>query len=409
MSSHDEQRFDRAAWSWVEHVRTGGTTPWLRWAEADPDADHSVDALPERRLPGAAQLEVVRRLAERSAAQGADNRAGFTALADLVLGRSGPGRGLGELPLFWPGSQDGPARVGAPPVDPDRIAHEELVRVCVGVLVELLGGVRPDTRAPRAPRRWPWARQFYLAGAPVSTSQTRIALAAAGHVEGGRKPTVLVIGCGFDEMMKQVWTARVQRYGADARWGRFVAKWERLDRLPLSADLPMIAAHWADRVGRDRVHILVSGNDDAALRRTAAGILGVPVPEDAASSPFDIRRMRPAEVDVLRRVNAVLNVRAGEERRRTLRPTLVGLLSSGRTSPMLVPSANADWAGERSLKMAADLEAGGYTVHGDLQQIVCDRGSGTKEAPGGRRVLEVALGACLRLSRTTGVVQRGPQ
>ena len=47
------------AWSWVEHLRSGGTTPWAEWVR-EPAAPADV---PRGPLPGAAQLELVRRLA----------------------------------------------------------------------------------------------------------------------------------------------------------------------------------------------------------------------------------------------------------------------------------------------------------------------------------------------------------
>ena len=46
----------RRAWGWVAHLRSGGTTPWRDWAEdGDPHG---------RILPGAQQLELLRRLNE---------------------------------------------------------------------------------------------------------------------------------------------------------------------------------------------------------------------------------------------------------------------------------------------------------------------------------------------------------
>ena len=50
------------AWGWVASLRDGGTTPWAAWsAEADRTS---------RLLPGAQQLEVLRRVNLAAAAPG---------------------------------------------------------------------------------------------------------------------------------------------------------------------------------------------------------------------------------------------------------------------------------------------------------------------------------------------------
>lgn len=127
--------FARAAWSWVDHLRRGGSTPWLDWVARDAGAAAD-GTLPGDPLPGAAELELVRRLAERAPATLPP--AAFERLAEVVLSRSGPGRGLPQLPLLWPANA--PARVGAPPVDPATVPEGELVRVGVGALTDLLLG-----------------------------------------------------------------------------------------------------------------------------------------------------------------------------------------------------------------------------------------------------------------------------
>jgi hypothetical protein len=45
------------AWGWVAHLRTGGTTPWSQWQDPAPPAEQG-----GRYLPGAQQLELLRRL-----------------------------------------------------------------------------------------------------------------------------------------------------------------------------------------------------------------------------------------------------------------------------------------------------------------------------------------------------------
>ncbi|MWP67899.1 hypothetical protein, partial [Escherichia coli] len=122
--------FARAAWSWTEHLRHGGTTPWSTWLGLTHDADPPAGLTP----PGAAQLELLRTLAAQA---GPDRATALPRLTEVVLGRSGPGRGLAQQPLAWPGPLGRPP-FGAPPVDPGDVPVAELLRLGVGVLTDLL-------------------------------------------------------------------------------------------------------------------------------------------------------------------------------------------------------------------------------------------------------------------------------
>jgi hypothetical protein len=345
-------------------------------------------------LPGAAQVEFVRRLAERRTAS---RPGGFEDLADLVLRRSGPGRGLGQLPLLWPGAPASGTSghpLGAPPVDPARIPARELVRVGVGALVDLL--LREPDRASERARRWrrPWSKHFRLAGAPTTAAGVRAALAAAGHVEGGQRPEVLLFAMPFERLMGQVWSARVQR-GADVRWRTFMAKWSDKDRLPPSADLPAIARLWAERVGPGCVHVVL-GPDDRAARRTAADVLGLRVVEP--TSPPDLETLSAAGVQLMRRANAVLNVRVSADRRRGLVRRLTSLLHDEEPLRLTIPVEQQNWAQARSAQLAEQLSSGRYAVHGDLDEIVLRPPHATAHRTGGREVLDLTLATCLRAS-----------
>jgi hypothetical protein len=119
--------FEATAWSWVEHVRHGGSTPWHEWPAREhppePAARESRAPRSPGGLPGAAELELVRLLASRAPANLPPTA--FTTLADLVLSRSGPGRGRGELALPWPVSPVG-SSVDAPAGGPGAVPAEEV-------------------------------------------------------------------------------------------------------------------------------------------------------------------------------------------------------------------------------------------------------------------------------------------
>jgi hypothetical protein len=374
--------FRAAAWSWADHLRRGGTTPWLRWVT---EGRHDVPDLESRgRVPGATQLELVRRLNLRRSGSRQDPP--LQALADRALRRSAPGRGPAHLPLVWPGDLE-ERRVGAPPTDPARLSADELARAGTGLLADLLA--THDVPAPPVPdagSRRPWHRAFHLAGPPVSTEALRRSLAAAGHHEGGRRPQVVLLAEPLDVGLAQVWSTRVQ-HGAPVRWVTFAGRWARRDQLPPSTDLPSIASWWADRVGRERVHVVTG----PAVRRTAAEVLGLRTAPAAGADP---RSLSPAGVDVLRRLNRVLNVRLPEERRAARLRWVAGLLPEDPAPALDVPDRVRDWVDARARRLADDLAAGGYAVHGDLA-LVAPRHQGAPH-PRNPDVLGLVLDTCLR-------------
>ena len=101
----DGPGYAQAVWSWTEHLRAGGSTPWTAWVASGSGADAHVP--PAWDAPGAAQLELARRLAEAAPARGVAPAA-YRRLADTVLTRSGPARRRGRTAAAARGR--GPAR-----------------------------------------------------------------------------------------------------------------------------------------------------------------------------------------------------------------------------------------------------------------------------------------------------------
>lgn len=188
--------YEAAVLSWAEHLRSGGSTPW---AEFEPTGARTGE------VPGAAQLELVRLLAEKW------EGAGFDQLADRVLRRDAPGRGLPRLHVVHPEAPRGVA------VDPADVPVDELLRVGTGVLADL---------ALEAP---------------------------ALHTKPARERTRPLVAPSFDELMTRAWARRVQ-LGSGARWRAFYARWAGQDRLPPSVDLARLAG---ERRGRRRVEVYV--------------------------------------------------------------------------------------------------------------------------------------------------------
>lgn len=382
-----------AAWSWADHLRAGGTTPWAQWVTTAP---RDVPGIAGRgRIPGAAQLELVRRLAESLERPAGPD---FAALADRALARSGPGRGPAHIPLSWPGDEPGhgaaAARIGVPPTDPASLPADELARAGVGLLADLVASapappVDDDgTAGGRPGRRRPWHKAFHLAGPPVTTAAVRRSLALAGHHEGGRARDVVLLAEPLDVALAQVWSTRVQR-GAPVRWVTFAGRWARRDQLPPSTDLVAIASWWSGRVGAEHVHV-VTGPDVRRTAAAAASVLGV---SHVDTAPTDPRSLPPAAVDVLRRLNRVLNVRLPEAERSPRLRWVASRLPQDPAPALAVPERFRPWLEQRAARVAEDLVAGGYAVHGDLTGIA-PRHDGAPH-PRNAEVLDLVLATVL--------------
>ena len=383
--------YREAAWSWTQHLRSAGSTPWSAWT-GDPGQPVPGDWT----VPGAAQLELVRRLAERSELDGRL----FARLADLVLSRSGPGRGLAQQPLAWPGAT---TSFGPPPTDPGEVPLEELVRVGVGALTELLLAAPQAAVAPTSVRRRLLTRTpaFELDGSPVTTSAVRRALALAGHVEGGRDPRAVIVVEPVDQALFQAWSARAQA-GAAVRWRGFAHRWAARRLLPPSADLPALARQWADRVGADNVRLVVvpTPRSAAALVGDALGLDLAPSRRVRLAGPPPVLPLSPAAVDVVRRVNAVLDVRVAGPRRAGRRRALAAMLAAfpeGTGQTLTVPPPLRDWAREQGRRAVEELTSAGYPVHGRLTDAV-PRFQGLASHPSRAEALDLVVQACLTVA-----------
>lgn len=370
--------------AWADHLRAGRTTTWSEFL-TDPTSSGGTSTGP---LPGAAQLEVTRRLAEVDLPD-------FATLADLVLTTAGPGRGLVDVPLPWPDAAD--TRIGTPPVEPELLPPDELLRVCAGVLATLLAQEPVDTPARRS-RPWrPWRRGFTLLGAPATVQAVRSALLDHGLREGGSRTTWFVLGGPLEDLMTQRWSARV-RAGAGMRWQRMWRTAAANDRLPPAIALPTIAGHLADEFSPSRVHVVLA--EDATASLAAIGdVLGVEAGQVTAR--YDV-----LGTDLLRRVNPVLGLAVGDAARRDIVDRVWPEITDGEDSgPLATPAAHLDWAVATGERMASALSGARYAVHGDPALVVPTRRPGVRPAPDPDDVLAHALvvvGRAWRRSRERG-------
>jgi hypothetical protein len=358
----------RRAWAWVDHLRGGGTTPWGQFTD-EGEARGSL-------LPGAIQLEVLRRLNLMT-------RSSQGALADRILESSAPGRGQPDLQLAGAVAWSG---FGPPPVDPGQIKAGELVRLAVGVLAELTVDADPGpVETPRRPRRLPWRRGFHIVGNPLAGQQTREALAGAGRHSGRRRPVAVVLADDLGGMFADLWCWRV-RHGLSTPFPSWVGTWAARDVLPPPLDPAAVAARWARRVGRGNVHVVVQRHPEAEVAR----IVGARRPVDGAHAGLS-----GAACQLVRDVNGVLRVLVDADRHQHLLDTVLLPWLAEEHGPRLdVPRRHQEWVRRRAERLREELAAGRYALHGDLDLLVA--------APAGARprsdqaVLEVALRTLLR-------------
>lgn len=360
------------AWGWVDHLRSGGTTPWPAWTEPGVPGGGS--------LPGARQLEVLRRLNEA----GAPSRD----LVGRVLSAATMGRGIGELPLAGAAGEG----FGPRPVEPSELPAEDLLRVVLPLLADDLQAGEPKTglvesvpSAPPGGRRRP-GRRFRLVGDPGLAEPLRETLRAMGRPPGGPRPTVLVMGSSLDRMLAHVWAERCFDHGCPA-WEQWLARGQSVDALPPRIDLPAVAARWATEVGARRVAVVLDPQALVPLLGLAHPLVG-PAEVPAGSA------------DLARRLSRVLQLRLTDDRRRAvvndvLRPALA--VETGEIPA--VPAERWEWVERRAAAMRGALAAAGYAVHGGVDAVLPAARPGVGSEPADALALAAGIRLLLRFDQ----------
>lgn len=334
---------ERRAWGWVAHLRDGGTTPWADW--------HGEGTREGVYLPGAQQLELLRRLHLAATAQG---QRPTPRLVERVVEASAPGRGTPDLELV--GATD-ESPFGPRPVDPADLPDAELTRVATSLLAEDLvaaGARRPPEVSPLVR---PWRTRYRLVGDPWLADPAREAMVARGRPPGGRGSVVVVVGRDVATMVADAWTSRCFDEGS-LPWREWLDPFAAGHRVPPRVDLERAATTWARQVGQARVRVVL---DPSALPRLVGVRRSLPRPPVLAADA----------VDLARQVAAVLGLLVlPEQRADLLRHTLLPRLLDAPGPPLRLPAEHAAWATQRAVRMRDRMLRAGYAVHGDPDLLV---------------------------------------
>lgn len=365
----------RRAWGWLAHLRAGGTTAWTDWAGPGCEAEPS-----GRALPGAQQLELLRRL----------NGLGTPppALVERVLTASTVGRGRPDLELAGAAEE---TRFGPRPVDPTTLPERVLLDVAVGLVAEdVVAGEQPPAASSARPR--PWRRRYRLVGDPWLAAPVREHLLARGRPPGGDGALVLVLGTDLATMLRDAWTDRAFTDGGPG-WPEWLRDASRRHRVPPRVDLAAAARRWAASSGRRRVRVVL---DHERLPALVGLRRALPAAPQLSAEATELARRAAAALGLL-----VVPPRRAELLRGTLLPWLTALDGAADRSPLAVPEALHEWVVAEAERMRDALTAAGYPVVGDPDALLPRFGSGVAQ-PAESGVLELALRLLLERGSAAG-------
>ena len=212
-----------------------------------------------------------------------------------------PRRAAGGSTYPCPGRRHRAASA-APPIDPDRLPEDELIRLAVGVLVHLLPGFPPRRRPPE-PAGWPvpWRRRFRLHGSPGTVAAVRHGLLAQGLVETDWRPAHVVLARPVEVMMAEHWAGQRTR-GGTLKWTTLWRRAEAAGPCPAASTSPRSPSGspaggaspctwWSPGTRRKRPRPRVAAAPCTTLRRRRHGRPRRDRPA-AAGEPSDRRHRR---------------------------------------------------------------------------------------------------------------------
>lgn len=313
----------------MDHLLSGGTTPWSAWQDTAPPG--------RGRMPSAQHLELLRRV--NLAAGGRP----VPGMAQRLLSVPTTGRGRGDLAL----TGEAASAFGPAPIDPERLTAADVLRVAAAALARELVSAGPGAEQPAPMRRVRLVRRW------------------------GRVQRVELLAGPYDAVLADAWAVACFS-GTVPPWVRWLRRAERADGVPPRADLVRIAQHWATTVGASRVVV-----------HTSPWCSALPNPAGAGA----------AAAALARQIRLALSVSVPPEERTALLSgpllTWLGRLRGGTGRPPAVPEELAEWAATAARRQRAGLQAAGYDLVGDPDLLDPTGARGTM--PTAESALDVAV------------------
>ena len=193
---------------------------------------------------------------------------------------------------------------------------------------------------------------------------------------------VVVTARDLSQVMGSVWQQGLAK-GYDWSWDEFVAAVRDPAQGPATAgvafwlhqDLVRVLDVWEKAVPRDRVHLVIvppPGASRELLQQRFAAATRLDSDALVSGLPGANVSVGVPEAEVLRRLNAGLGGRLNERQYvSTVQKVVKPALRTRRSSPRIrLPADELGWITERATDLVAELRTRGYTVHGDLDELV---------------------------------------
>jgi hypothetical protein len=160
----------------------------------------------------------------------------------------------------------------------------------------------------------------------------------------------------FDDFMERLDDAPARWYGRDQDLRRVLRRWQR--------GLPS-----------ERIHLVTvppSGSSHDLLLHRMAGALQVSVADLDSSSARRNRSLGRAEIELMRRSNDASHRSELPKRLQRMLTRVLGnqVLATSGSEPLIMAPSHLDWARARSAEIVTSLRGGGYTIHGDLNDLL---------------------------------------
>lgn len=201
------------------------------------------------------------------------------------------------------------------------------------------------------------------------------------HVILTARDLVRVVPAMWQEVLQggQTWTWQQYCETVASPWGHAVPPGRGFWR---AQDLPRIVRTWSSAVPVDRIHVVTVPPEGAPPERlwhrfaAAAGIdpaAGLEAAGSEAAAPSVNASLDPAAAELMRRVNRAVEGRMDPARYdRVLKFFVAKEVLAARAEPgrMALSAEHVAWAKRRGAHLAAQLEALGVQVTGDLGDLV---------------------------------------